>query len=91
MTYVWTGGSLVLEPKRFFLRRDKKIVAEGVQFSSGKAVLAWCMCALPTSTVVWDSVQDAMTVHGHDGETTVEWLDHGYGERATELTEGVKS
>jgi hypothetical protein len=46
-------------------------VAEGVQFSDGTVVLRWLTDK--ASTVVWDSLEDAMAVHGHDGNTKVVW------------------
>lgn len=43
------------------------IVAEGVIFSNGKLALHWF--GDHQSIVIWDSVEDAMVVHGHDGKT----------------------
>ena len=51
------------------------IVAQGVQFSDGRVALRWRVPNVPSSTVVWDCVEDAIAVHGHDGNTTVEWID----------------
>ena len=42
-------------------------VAEGVRFSSGRVVLHWS--GPYASTVVWDSLEAAMAVHGHNGGT----------------------
>ena len=66
---------------RFVLNRLKDasgisgtgIVAEGVQFSTGKCVLTWLV--LVSSIVVYDSIEDLIAVHGHNGSTRVEWLD----------------
>ena len=68
--------------KLFQLRRIKDVtgvsgegvVAKGAQFPDGSAVVRWR--ALPaSSTVIWGSVTEAMQVHGHDGNTVLEWLD----------------
>lgn len=48
------------------------VVAEGVQFTDGTAVLHWR--GEYASTVIWKSVDHAMHVHGHDGATRVEWV-----------------
>lgn len=68
--------------KRFKLRRLQDVtgvsgvgvVAEGIQFSDGVAVLRWCV-GNHRSTVVWGTVTDAVAVHGHDGNTVLEWVD----------------
>jgi hypothetical protein len=57
------------------------LVAEGVEFTDGRVALRWCAPNGKPSTVVWDSIADAMSVHGHDGATVVVWL-------ADEVTEG---
>jgi len=67
--------------RRFYLDRHKDIsgvsgegfVAEGIQFTDGTVVLRWL--GRTPSLVVWASLADAMEVHGHDGATTVYWLD----------------
>lgn len=48
------------------------IVAEGVLFDSGKAVVSWLNTK---SIVVWDSIEDAIKIHGHDGLTRIEFID----------------
>lgn len=48
------------------------VVAYGVQFPDGKVCLRWR--GTESSTVVWDSLEAAMKVHGHDGRTVVQWL-----------------
>lgn len=72
----------MLQFKRFRLRRlhdvtgvsGEGVVAEGVQFSDGRVALRWCV-APARSTVVWDQLNDAIRVHGHDGNTVLEWVD----------------
>ncbi|MEW6584798.1 MAG: hypothetical protein AB1442_04200 [Nitrospirota bacterium] len=49
-------------------------IAEGVKFSTGKCVIAW-ITAIPSITV-YDSVDQIITVHGHDGTTELRWIDH---------------
>lgn len=69
--------------KRFRLRRMRDVsgvsgegvVVEGVQFSDGRVALRWLVPGVPSSTVVWDNVTDAVAVHGHDGNTVLEWVD----------------
>ena len=48
-------------------------VAEGVQFSDGRVALRWTGSA-HASTVIWDSIEDAIAIHGHDGATEVVWI-----------------
>jgi hypothetical protein len=67
-------------PRLFVLRREQDItgvsgtgdVADGVQWQDGTVVLRWR--DLP-STSVWDSLDLALRVHGHDGATRVVWAD----------------
>lgn len=49
------------------------IVAEGCQFTDATVVLRWL--SEHASTVVWRNIDDAMTVHGHDGATRLVWVD----------------
>ena len=63
----------------FFLQRDEDVtgvsgtgvVAEGVQFTDGKVAIRWF--GVHCSTVVWDSIEDAIAIHGHHGSTRVVW------------------
>lgn len=67
--------------RRFVLNRHRDetgqsgtgIVAEGVQFSSGKVVLNWR--TIPSSTGVYDSMKDMVRIHGHGNATQVQWKD----------------
>jgi hypothetical protein len=47
-------------------------VAEGIQFSDGTAAIRWV--GRTASMVFWQSVDDAMEVHGHGGATELVWL-----------------
>lgn len=49
------------------------VVADGVKFVDGVCVIRWR--GLRKSTVVWDRIEDAMAIHGHNGATYVKWLD----------------
>lgn len=49
------------------------LVAEGVEFCDGSVVLRWR--GEFASTVVWGSLEDAMRVHGHAGNTQAVFLD----------------
>lgn len=65
----------------FVLDRDEDIsgvsgtgiIAEGVVFSDGTAVLRWT-CE-HTSTAIYDSVEELMAIHGHGGTTRLQFLD----------------
>lgn len=67
--------------RRFYLVRAEDVsgvsgtgvVAEGVEFRSGKAVLTW-LSEFGTVSV-FDSVDDIVSVHGHEGRTWIQWLD----------------
>jgi hypothetical protein len=62
-------------PRLFRLQRTQDVtgvsgpghVADGVQFADGTVVMRWL--GAYASTVVWDSLEAAMHVHGHDGTT----------------------
>jgi hypothetical protein len=43
------------------------LIAEGVEFSDGRVALRWL--TEQGSTVVWDNIQAAIDIHGHDGKT----------------------
>ena len=67
--------------KRFHLVRKEDvsgvsgvgIVAEGILFGTGKAVLNWV--TQYRSVAVYDSLDELEHIHGHDGRTVIEWLD----------------
>lgn len=67
--------------RRFLLNRSEDIsgtsgvgiVAEGVRFSDGTVALRWTVEL--KSTAVYESVDDLIAIHGHDGATTVVWAD----------------
>ncbi len=67
--------------RRFILRRIEDesgisgtgVVAEGIRFSNGQAVLHWTTQL--SSVAVYHSVDVIVQVHGHDGKTVLEWVD----------------
>lgn len=64
--------------RTFILLRNRDVsgvsgtgkVAEGVEFSTGRVVVHW-IANEHRSTVVWDSIESVMAIHGHDGATQV--------------------
>lgn len=58
------------------------VVAYGVQFADGHVVLRWH--SRHPATSLWGSLSDLLLVHGHDGATTVRWID-------AETTEAVEA
>lgn len=69
--------------RRFYFDRNNDVsgtsgtgaVAEGVQFSDGRVALRWITGDMPSSTVIYDNIDDAQTIHGHGGGTEVVWID----------------
>ena len=67
--------------RRFNLRRLEDetgisgtgVVTEGVQFSNGTCVMRWLTDT--TSTAFYNSIEDVVIIHGHQGKTVVEWVD----------------
>ena len=49
------------------------IVAQGVQFPTGKCVMEWLVAGKSMS--IYDSVEVLVEIHGHEGKTRVEWVD----------------
>lgn len=49
------------------------IVAEGVQFTSGRCALLWL--SIYSSMAFYDCIDDLIAIHGHNGKTVVRWLD----------------
>ena len=69
-------------PRRFELVRYRDVsgvsgtgvVAEGVEWSDGTVALRWGG-QFPTTTVWQDGIDALRRIHGHNGATTVRWLD----------------
>ena len=69
--------------RRFLMIRQRDVsgvsgtgvVAEGVVFSQGMVVLHWLV--EPCSVAVYKSINDLVTIHGHNGATDIQFIDHG--------------
>lgn len=48
-------------------------VAEGVQFHDGQVVMSWF--GQLHSIAIYPSIEILISIHGHDGRTTVEWIE----------------
>lgn len=79
---LWCGmGTPRTGPRRFIFRRHRDgtgfsgegAALEGVQFTHGGVKLMWL--GQMRSFVEWESIEQALTTHGHDGDTRIEWLD----------------
>src|SRR5258708_2359947 len=70
-----------LELKRFYLERTLDpvgisgtgVIAEGVVFSNGKVVIQWL--TEYQSIGIYDSISDVLSIHGHNGTTSVVVID----------------
>jgi hypothetical protein len=54
------------------------LVAEGAVFGDGKAVLHWVSertVVAVSSLGIYDSLDDLIKIHGHNGNTAVEFID----------------
>lgn len=49
------------------------VVIEGIQFSDGVCAIRW-MTDMP-STTHHDCIDNVVAVHGHNGQTRLEWMD----------------
>lgn len=49
------------------------VVADGVEFPDGTAVLRWA--TLNKSTAIYGSVRELEAIHGHEGRTVIRWID----------------
>jgi hypothetical protein len=67
--------------RRFYFNRKQDVsgvsgtgrVCEGIQFSDGRCAVRWL--TKTASTELWDSVEEAIQVHGHSGATELVWED----------------
>ncbi len=50
------------------------IVAQGVEFDTGKTVINWCSRDIKSVTM-YDSIDDVLRIHGHGQATTIEFLE----------------
>jgi hypothetical protein len=49
------------------------IVAEGIEFTNRECVIHWL--AKKSSMGIYATIDDVVTVHGHDGRTRVVWVE----------------
>jgi hypothetical protein len=67
--------------RRFYFDRQTDVsgtsgigaVVEGVQLSDGRCVIRWL--TFLSSLSIYDSIDDAIKIHGHDGQTDLHWVD----------------
>lgn len=79
-------SSLAAAPRRFLLVRNEDLtgvsgtghVAEGVEYSDGVCSMHWVVPPAQ-STSVYKSIDDVVSIHGHNGATVVHFLDNGKG------------
>ena len=77
--------------RRFQLKRTRDpsgvsglgYVAEGVVFSGKHVAVAWLAAPkgynvphIPKGVAVYESIDHMLAVHGHGGDTVVEWMDY---------------
>lgn len=70
-----------ITPRRFKLVREVDVsgisgigvVAFGIMFGDRSAVLRWC--SRLSSTAVYSDIEDVVSIHGHEGNTKLEWID----------------
>jgi len=64
------------------------VVAEGVEFTDGTTVVRWCELpedspnyqrGVRATTVIFPEVSAVEALHGHNGATTLVWLDGQHG------------
>jgi hypothetical protein len=48
------------------------LVANGVEFPCGKVVICWCVSV--HSITVFDSIEQLIKIHGHEGATKIEFI-----------------
>jgi hypothetical protein len=69
-------------PRRFALHRPRDptgvsgtgLVAFGTVYPSGRTTLAWCVGDV-ASVTVYDSADQVLQIHGHDGAAELVWID----------------
>lgn len=74
------GGTRKTQIRRFLLIRNQNspgisedVLAEGTVFSDGLSVIRWLH--EPCSMAVFNTVDDVLAVHGHEGETQLHFVD----------------
>jgi hypothetical protein len=67
--------------RRFYFVRQTDVsgtsgtgaVCEAVLLSDGRVILRWLTYL--SSIAIYNSLEDAIAIHGHDGQTDIEWVD----------------
>lgn len=67
--------------KRFHLKRTEDVsgvsgignVAEGIEFTDGTCVMRWL--SAKSSIAIYANIKLLLGIHGHDGKTTVQFID----------------
>ncbi len=67
--------------RRFALQRNEDAsgvsgtggVASGIEFPDGQVAMRWN--TVTASTGIYESIEDVIAVHGHEGRTEVVWID----------------
>lgn len=49
------------------------VVGEGVEFSGGKVAYTWLTHM--GAVTVYDNIKTFLSIHGHEGKGTIEWID----------------
>lgn len=68
--------------RRFYLQRNEDesgvsgtgIVATGIEFPSGQAVIEWSASPVKSITM-YPNVEALVSVHSHGGKTVLRWID----------------
>lgn len=69
--------------RTFFLNRIKDVsgvsgvgdhIAEGIEWDTGKVSLHWLVGSIH-STTLYDKIEEVEVIHGHNGNTYIEWED----------------
>ena len=63
------------------------IVAEGVVFSDGKVAVRWL--TETATTVLFDSIEDVEKIHGHEGATEIQVVEHVEYEERDQVDDAV--
>ena len=73
---------VAIAARRFQLVRDVDVtgvsgtgrVTEGLEFSDGQVAMRWLTSV--SSIAFYHSIGDVLHIHGHDGNTRLEWIDN---------------
>lgn len=70
--------------RRFHLKRIEDetgisgtgIVTDGIEFDDGTVIMKWNTDT--SSVAIYQSIEDVVIIHGHQGKTVVEWSDEDF-------------